>query len=139
MIHPYENVLKRFAEFGLMSKSEEDELYIFLLWIDQNVKDSPYMTFIGIFNKHTGKRYKGDAKSRKLFYESFALYSLADYETIMKNAMTDKYLRENDGILRPEFITKSENLAKYINYKPTNTIQHEPDQDKRNYSEPPQI
>ena len=119
MIHPFEQTLSKLAEFGLLTDSEEKQKDEFLLFIEQRIKpETDYIRFLMEFNRLTTKKYIGDITSRKLFYEHEAIYSQAEKIKALTNAMTDPWIKDNNGALTPVFILKPENLAKYISYTP---------------------
>jgi len=126
MIHPFEQTLAKLETFGVMSEEEEMQKDIFLLFVEERMTPkSTYLQFLDHFNEITGKTYrKADVKSRKLFYEFEAIYSMDERLRAIKNAMTDPYIKnENPTYLNPEMICKSEMLNKYISYtapKPVN-------------------
>ena len=113
-----EQVLNRLIEFGLMTSEEEKIVKEELLHIEiQLTPKTQYIEFIEGFNKITGKKFKPDTISRELFYEHNMDYSLADRMAAVKNSMTDPFIKESPGLLQPKWISKPENIAKYINYK----------------------
>lgn len=76
--------------------------------------------FILIFNSITNRSYKGDKKSKSQFNQRIKeKFSLLEFEIAIKNASNDKYLTENN-YLTPEYITRSEKLQKWLNYKNPN-------------------
>jgi len=126
MIHPFEQTLSKLVIFGVLSDDEERQKEDFLLFVEERmIPKSPYLQFLEEFNKITGKTYrKADIKSRKLFYEFDATYSMEERLRAIRNAMTDPYIKnENPTFLNPEMICKCEMLNKYISYtapKPVN-------------------
>ena len=119
MIHPFEQVLSKLEDFGLLTESEEIQKEEYLLYLEQHLQPkTEYIQFIEELNKITKKRYTGDIESRKLFYETESVFSQEERFKATINSLTDPYIRDNFGILTPKFILKPENLGKYISYMP---------------------
>jgi hypothetical protein len=127
MIHPFEQVLSRLEDFGLLTESEEIQKEEYLLYIEQHIQpETEYIKFLGEFNKITKKRYTGDIDSRKLFYKNEAVFSQEERVKAVKAALTDPYIKDNYGILTPKFILKMDNLGKYISYSPPKKSMNQP-------------
>jgi uncharacterized phage protein (TIGR02220 family) len=90
---------------------------------EKKVKLNPeYAQFIELFNLRTGKKFKGDTKSRNQFEILLSTgYSLRDIEKATINCFEDEYHQKNPNYLTPEFITREDKLEKYFNSKPTET------------------
>lgn len=127
MIHPFEQVLSKLEDFGLLTESEEIQKEEYLLYLEQHIKpETEYIKFLKEFNKITGKRYTGDTDSRKLFYDNEAIFSRGERVKAVTAALTDPYIKDNYGILTPKFILKTDNLGKYISYSPPRNLSHQP-------------
>lgn len=127
MIHPFEQVLSKLEDFGLLTESEEIQKEEYLLYLEQRIKpETEYIKFLNEFNKITGKRYAGDIESRKLFYENEAIFSQEERIKAVTSALTDPYIKDNFGILTPKFILKADNLGKYISYSPPRGTKNQP-------------
>jgi hypothetical protein len=127
MIHPFEQVLSKLEDFGLLTDTEETQKEEYLLYVEQHIQPTTnYINFIKEFNKLTGKRYTGDKESRKLFYHNEAIFSQEERIKAVSNALTDPYIKENIGILTPRFILKPDNLGKYIAYKAPQKSNNQP-------------
>ena len=119
MLHPFEQVLSRLEDFGLLTESEEIQKEEYLLYLEQHIQpETQYIKFLKEFNQITGKRYNGDIDSRKLFYTNETVFSQEDMKKAVTAALTDPYIKENVGILTPKYILRSDNLGKYIAYTP---------------------
>ncbi len=124
MIQQFEQTINRVIEFALLTEEEENTVKKFLLWVEENLnKKTEYMLFIEEFNKITKKKYKAESESRELFYKGIAIHSLSDRIAAIKNALTDPWIAERTTILTPTWILKTDNTAKYMNYKPAKKTQ----------------
>ncbi len=137
MLQIFEQTYNKLKTFGLLTDQEQKQAADFFLWAEQNLKQpSDYMLFLQSFNKITGKKYTGDHKSRELFYEKAAVYSVEERIQAVKNAITDPWLIENSTALTPEYILRPTMTAKYISYNsPKTTIKLKKNDTERNYSE----
>lgn len=127
MIHPFEQVLSKLEDFGLLTEAEEILKEEYLLYLEQRIKpETDYIKFLDEFNKITGKRYAGDTESRKLFYDNEAIFSQEERIKAVTSALTDPYIKDNFGILTPKFILKADNLGKYISYNPPRNVKNQP-------------
>lgn len=95
----------------------------------QNPKPNPesqsekagYVNFIETFNLITGKKFIGDKKSEAQWNARKKEGAvISDFELAISNCFQDDYHRENPKYLTPEFITRSDKLQKFLNWKPTN-------------------
>jgi len=127
MIHPFEQVLSKLEDFGLLTESEEILKEEYLLYLEQRINpETEYIKFLNEFNKITGKRYTGDIDSRKLFYYNEVIFSQGERVKAVTAALTDPYIKDNYGILTPKFILKTDNLGKYISYSPPRGSNNQP-------------
>lgn len=127
MIHPFEQVLSKLEDFGLLTEAEEIQKEEYLLYLEQHIQpETEYIQFIKEFNKITGKRYTGDIESRKLFYMHEAVFSQEERIKAVASATTDPFIKDNFGILTPKYILKADNLGKYINYTPAQKSSKQP-------------
>ncbi len=114
-----EQILDELDNYCLISEEKYQNCKIELLNIDiQRRNLSPYFEFLQIFNSISGKNYKGDIESRRLYYKRSTVYSKEDFEKIIKNTKHDTWLQENFNVLTPFWLLKQENCTKYYNYQP---------------------
>jgi hypothetical protein len=119
MIHPFEQILHKLADFGLLNDFEEHQKDDFLLEIERRIMpETDYFQFLADFNKITGKRHYGDVASRKLFYKVQARFSSDEITRAVTNANKNPYSKTNTNWLTPIFILEPDNLGQYLNYTP---------------------
>jgi hypothetical protein len=124
MIHPFEQILKKLSDFGLLKDDEERQKDEFLLFVEERmIPKTSYMLFLDEFNKLTGKSHKKpDVKSRKLFYEFEGTFSFEERIQAIKNILLDPWVKEQSSTyINPEMMCKAETLNKYISYTPPKT------------------
>jgi len=97
-----------------------------------NNSNTDFDFFISDFNTITGKRFRGDKKSKgQLNARLSEGFTLEEIKTAIENCKSDKYHIENPNYLTPEFITRTDKLQKYLNASPTpRKTQQGPKQDK---------
>lgn len=84
---------------------------------EENNNSDLFNQFVLIFNSITNRDYKGDKRSKSQFNQRIKeKFSLLEFEIAIKNASNDNYLTENN-YLTPEYITRSDKLQKWLNYK----------------------
>jgi uncharacterized phage protein (TIGR02220 family) len=72
-----------------------------------NTIEQEYESFIQLFNRITGRKYKGTDKDKGQFNARIkAGATLADFELAIKAAKADDYLSEHMKYLTPEYITR---------------------------------
>jgi uncharacterized phage protein (TIGR02220 family) len=80
--------------------------------------DVKYSYFIdSIFNKITGRKFKGCKKTKKQFEQLLQNgYSSNDFESALKNAVADKFhIESNYKYLTPELFTRQEKFERFLN------------------------
>ena len=80
-----------------------------------------YPDFLKLFNETTGKKYrKLDNKTQNHLKELQTLgFTQDDILNAIKNCMADEFHQQNNmKFLTPEFITRTDKLEKFLNYKP---------------------
>jgi len=94
---------------------------------DNNVKNDKIINtyngdfdfFISDFNQITGKRFRGDRKSKTQLNARISEgFTLDEIKTAIQNCKADKFHIENPNYLTPEFITRTDKLLKYLNATP---------------------
>lgn len=112
-----EQLLNRIIEFSLLTPEEEQTIKEELLDIEQHyMPKTPYINFITEFNSITGKKYKPDIESRKLYYENAMLYSFSDRIKALKNAVSSSFVKTSNSILSPKWILRPDITAQFMNY-----------------------
>ena len=73
--------------------------------------------FLKLFNETANREFKvlDEKTKRQLKARLKEGFTVADFETAIKNCLTDKYHIENPQYLTPEFITRADKLQKYLN------------------------
>lgn len=85
---------------------------------DNTIKER-YENFIKLFNKITGKSFKGDDKSRsKLNVRLKEGYTPDQIRTAIEKCFIDPYHKENPKFLTPEFILRPDKLQMWLNSTP---------------------
>lgn len=86
-----------------------------------------YYIFISEINRITNKRFRGDRKSRSQFNARLKEdNSIEDLLKAAENCKNDPYHLKNPKYLTPEFITRSDKLASYLNTKPEVSSENSP-------------
>lgn len=77
-----------------------------------------YKECIIMFNKITGRNFKGTDKSKKQFNARIEEgFTLNDFEKAITNCSNDEWHKQNTKYLTPEFITRADKLQMYLNNK----------------------
>jgi uncharacterized phage protein (TIGR02220 family) len=73
--------------------------------------------FLKLFNETASRQFKvlDEKTKRQIKARIKEGFTVADFETAIKNCSTDKYHIENPQYLTPEFITRSDKLQKFLN------------------------
>ena len=74
-----------------------------------------YQKFIFLFNEITNRNFKGDSKSESAFNQRIQKYNEAEFGIAIRNAFKDDYLRQNPKYLTPEYITRENQIEKWLN------------------------
>lgn len=74
-----------------------------------------YLKFISLFNEVTKRNFKGDSKSESAFNARIKKYNEAEFGIAIRNAYNDDYLRQNPKYLTPEYLTRENQLEKWLN------------------------
>ncbi len=86
---------------------------------DNNVNNKDilftYENFIFLFNEITKRNFKGDSKSEGHFNQRIKKYNGAEFGIAIRNAFNDEYLRQNPKYLTPEYITRENQIEKWLN------------------------
>lgn len=75
-----------------------------------------YSEFIELMRKYTGRKFRGDAPSRKSFATRIKDgYTMADFEAALKNVQIDDFHKGSGyKYITPEFITREDKLTKFM-------------------------
>lgn len=78
-----------------------------------------YRKFVDTLNTLKGSKYRyNDKKAQRQFDARLKEgFTLEDFEVAITNCLKDDYHRQNPHFLTPEFITRTDKLAKYMNYQ----------------------
>ena len=85
-----------------------------------------YKEFIDIFNRITGRDFKGTEKDKRQFSARIKEgFSLTGFEIAIRNCAADDFHKQNTKYLTPEFITRSDKFQKYLNANSTWDVKKE--------------
>lgn len=74
-----------------------------------------YEKFISLFNEITKRNFKGDSKSEHQFNARIKKYNEAEFGIAIRNAHKDEYLRQKPKYLTPEYISRENQIEKWLN------------------------
>ena len=74
-----------------------------------------YQKFITLFNEITGRNFKGCSKSEHQFNARIKKYNEAEFGIAIRSAHKDDYLRQNPKYLTPEYISRENQMEKWLN------------------------
>lgn len=74
-----------------------------------------FSDFINLFNSITNRTFKGCDKSKGHFNQRIKKYNGAEFGIAIRNAFNDEYLRQNPKYLTPEYITRENQIEKWLN------------------------
>jgi len=108
-------------DFGLLLEDEEKQINNMLCEIEfkyLNYK-TEYIKFIEEFNKIRQTKYLPTPESREEFYKNEGLFSLNERINALKNILIDPFYKDKQKMITPTYISKNENINKYLNFTPS--------------------
>jgi hypothetical protein len=109
----------------MILETEKDKFENFLVSVERQIQpQTPYMEFLESFSKLREVKYIGDAKSRRLFYDHYHVYTISDRLTALKNALESDYYKDKPGMLSPAYCCRPEFITANLKSSKTHATKH---------------